>query len=315
MMRHPKLAERHELIAAPRWIDRLRPCPPFAPRLLPPAYQAFVVPPCQLALGHRKARRSCLGKHVNRALSGGRFFHGDTIHRAAYRQKVQEPHLRSNDSGAAYREAVRESTRPGGRMRSFANHRKHDMARIRDYAAEYRRRMERGLKRGWSRSKARGHKKPLKPRTKPLSADAGQRFEDALRALRLFNNQKLAAQSGGVSPRAFRRFLRENRLAHFRKGRWRFTDRRQRKVRAITTRGDKDLKVKGFNPASAVMRHRAAVREFLNTNDPSLLERFKNWPIVDAEGRTHHLETRPNVLYRLSAAGSESYEEIYRLTT
>jgi hypothetical protein len=37
--------------------------------------------------------------------------------------------------------------------------------------------------------------------------------------------------------------------------------------------------------------------------------------VTDTDGRTHHLETRPNVLYRLSSAGTESYEAIYRLTT
>ncbi len=189
------------------------------------------------------------------------------------------------------------------------------MARKRDYASEYRRRIERGLKRGWSRSKARGHGMTTKRRRKATPRKYGKEFELALRGLRLFNNQRLAAKSGGISTKRFRQFLREKRLAHFRKGRWRFTDRRVRTVRAITTRGDNPSTVKGFDAASAVMSHREAVRKFLLDPDPKLLEPFRDWPITDVEGRTHHLETRPNVLYRLSAAGTESYEEIYRLIT
>jgi hypothetical protein len=189
------------------------------------------------------------------------------------------------------------------------------MARKRDYASEYRRRIERGVKRGWSRSKARGHRKIPKRRRKSATRAYGDEFELALKALRLSNNQRFAARSGGISTKRFRQFLREKRLAHFRKGRWRFTDRRVRYVLAITTKGQKQLGVKGFDAASAVMSHLGAVRHFLSDPDPKLLEPFRDWPITDVQGRTYHLETRPNVLYRLSVAGTESYEDIYRLIT
>src|SRR5258706_7812798 len=106
----------------------------------------------------------------------------------------------------------------------------------RDYAAESRRRIERGRTRGWSRSKARGHGKTTKRRRKTTPGTYGKEFELALRGLRLFNNQRLAARSGGISTKRLRQFLREKRLAHFRKGRWRFTDRRRRSVLAITTK-------------------------------------------------------------------------------
>jgi hypothetical protein len=186
--------------------------------------------------------------------------------------------------------------------------------RPRDYAAEYRRRIARGLKRGWSRSKARGHGKILKRSSKTKPHVYGEPFEKALKALRVFNNQKLAAQSGGVSPRRFRQFLREKRLAHFRKGEWRFTDKRTRTVSAITTRGVKKVKVRGFDPASIVMSHRNAVRQFRDTQDTELLKPYVGTKVTDIRGRVHYLETRRNVLYRLSAASTESYPELYRLT-
>src|SRR5262245_35946057 len=102
------------------------------------------------------------------------------------------------------------------------------MVRKRDYTAEYARRIERGLKRGWSRSKARGHGKIPRRRRKTSPRTYGDKFELALKALRLSNNQRIAARSGRISPKRFRQFLREKRLAHFRKGRWHFTDRRRR---------------------------------------------------------------------------------------
>jgi hypothetical protein len=200
-------------------------------------------------------------------------------------------------------------------MLSFATGTDDMPKKPRDYAAEYASRIQRGLKRGWSRSKARGHGKVPRRRGKSTPRTYGKEFEAALRALRVFKNQKRAAQSAGISPKRFRQFIREKRLAHFRKGKWRFTDRRTRSVRAITTRGEKELKVRGFDAASTVMYHRAAVKNFLADPDLSLLKPFEGASVTDTDGRTYELETRPNVLYRLSAAGTESYEEIYRLTT
>jgi hypothetical protein len=183
----------------------------------------------------------------------------------------------------------------------------------RDYTAKYRRRSKRNLQSG-GLPKA-DHGKTGRRRTKASRVTYGEQFEKALRALRVLKNQRIAAESNGLSPRRFRRFLRENRLAHFRNGKWRFTDKRIRSVQAFTTRGKRQLKVKGFKPASTVMFHLAAVESFLAAPDLATLEPYVGLSVTDAEGRAHRLETRPNVLYRLSAAGGESYEEIYRLTT
>jgi hypothetical protein len=149
---------------------------------------------------------------------------------------------------------------------------------------------------------------------RPKALFKNERLEEALKSLRATGNQAKAAKEAGVSPERFRRFLRENNLAH-REGRsWRLTDDRPRDVVAITTRGEQRIKIAGFEAASLVMSHRAAVIRFRDTNEAADLEPFVGVSVTDTRGRKHTLETHPNALYRLAAAGSEGFEIVYRLT-
>ena len=185
----------------------------------------------------------------------------------------------------------------------------------RNFAAEYQRRIARGIALGRSRSQARGHptisEAPIKPR--PTNSDA--KLEQALRSLRETQNLSRSAKGAGVSPQRFRRFLRKKKLARRKGRRWRFTDRRRREVVAITTSGEMRITVAGFNKASLVMQHRAAVRAFLGFPDSGhlqVLKPFEGRSVIDTSGRTHFLETRPNVLLRYAASGPESYQ-VYKL--
>ena len=158
-----------------------------------------------------------------------------------------------------------------------------------------------------------GERPPRKGAKKRLSSDPA--LEKALRYLRFTNNQKRAAQGAGVSVKRFRRFLQRSKVAKFKGRRWHFNDRRRRKIVAITTTGERELIVRGFEPASWAMSHRNAVREFRDTGDISLLKPFEGVSITDNRGKNHDLEARPNVLYRLAATGGEPYEQIYKLLT
>jgi hypothetical protein len=139
------------------------------------------------------------------------------------------------------------------------------------------------------------------------------KLEKALRILRESDNQAFSARAAGVSPERFRRFLRENKLAH-REGRsWRLTDLRSREVRVTSEGRERLITVPGFAPASTVGSHNEAIKRFLDTNDPSSLKPFDGVSVRDTSGRSHLLETRPNVLYRLASAGGEGFEQVYRL--
>jgi hypothetical protein len=140
-----------------------------------------------------------------------------------------------------------------------------------------------------------------------------ERFEIAYGVLRKGNSQKRAAEIAGISVKRFRAFIRSNKLAKYRDGHWRITDRRQREIAIISEGQQRIIKVRGFNTASLAMRHRAAVQQFLDSNDASLLMPFERVEIKDISKEKHSLETRPNVLLRLANAGSDAEMKIYRL--
>ena len=117
----------------------------------------------------------------------------------------------------------------------------------------------------------------------------------------------------GITDGRLARFLKANKLAKFRKGHWRITDRRQREIAVISDGEERQIKVRGFGPASLAMRHREAVRQFLERNDAGLLVPFKGHAVTDTSMQKYLLETRPNLLYRLANAGSDADMKIYRL--
>lgn len=189
------------------------------------------------------------------------------------------------------------------------------MSKPRNYQAEYERRIARALSLGHSRSQARGHakagEKPMRSQTARSPPD--DRLELALRLLRKSGNQGLAAKEARVSRERFRRFLGENDIAKRQGRKWVFSDSRPREMSIITMNGPHLVKVAGFETASLIGKHSAAVGKFIETNDASLLKPFEGVSITDTSDKAHFLETRPNHLYRLAASGSDTFEMVYRL--
>lgn len=165
----------------------------------------------------------------------------------------------------------------------------------------------------------RGHKsKPAalaarKRNAKRVKIPSNDRFEIAFGFLREGRSQRRSAQIAGISVNRFSRFLRSNKLANFKNGRWLITDRREREVAVISEGREYIVKVRGFRAASLTMRHRAAVHSFLESNDAALLKPFEGLAVTDTAKQKHTLETRPNVLLRLANAGGDADMKIYRL--
>lgn len=188
------------------------------------------------------------------------------------------------------------------------------MARNRDFKVEYARRIANASARGLSRSQARGHARaseaPIRSR-KPLAHD--DRMEAALQELRRSASQASAARAAGVAPERFRCFLRENVAIEGRGRTRKIRDERQREMTVISQGQVRSLILGGFEQASLNGEHLNAVKAFLSSNDIELLAPFAGRAVIDARGKSHPLETDPNVLHRLAAAGSEVFTDIYRL--
>lgn len=188
------------------------------------------------------------------------------------------------------------------------------MARTRNYRAEYKRRIANAAKRGLTRSQARGHARHNESPIKPArSGTIDPRLEAGLKSLAESGAIYKAAKNAGVSTERLRRFLRENALAE-RSGRtWRITDNRLREMIVISDGTVKHRLLLGRDQASLNSRHLNVIKAFLNSNDIDLLAPFEGQSVIDAKGKAHLLETDPNEIHRLAAAGGEVFHDVYRL--
>lgn len=187
----------------------------------------------------------------------------------------------------------------------------------RDYKAEYARRIARGLTRGLSRSQARGHprskEKPIRKVAKAKPAKVDRRLEDAVAYLRKGRSLTASAKHAHVSPERLRRHLSSLRFVSQKRGRWVIgTDTRRRRMLLYSRGRDVEVTVSAAE-AAKIGRFMAAVSQFLDTNDASLLAPFAGQSVVDAKGKRHPFETDPNVLYRLADTGGSAFEDVYRI--
>jgi len=93
-----------------------------------------------------------------------------------------------------------------------------------------------------------------------------------------------------------------------RKGRWALTgrDRVSRALRIIEHGTETIVEVPDFENASRIGKYYEIVRRFLDTGDRSILrEAQKIRHIRDIHGKTHTLELRPEVLYRIGERRAE----------
>jgi hypothetical protein len=188
--------------------------------------------------------------------------------------------------------------------------------RSRDYAAEYRRRISRGLAKGLSRSEARGHPRAGERHlsTKAAERRSERKLLEGLRALRETGNLCEASRRAKVAPERLRRFVQGLDFVEKRDGRYSVGE--DRWIRSVTFYADDRqiiTAVRGYEEARRVGLYWEAVGQFLKTNDPAHLAPFVGVEITSFLGQRYTLETRPNAVYRLNAAGGDTFEQVYKI--
>jgi hypothetical protein len=177
----------------------------------------------------------------------------------------------------------------------------------------YQRRIARGLAKGLSRSQARGHPRPNERYIAPERANT-RKLEAGVAALRKRKSLTAAAHHATVAPERLRRYLKGLPFVEKQRGRWVVGDDTRLRTVLIYTNGQRKLiTVEGYDPAALAGSYWNAVGEFLRTNDPTYLAPFIGVEIIGASDQRYPFETRPNVIYRLEAAGGDTFEQVYKI--
>jgi hypothetical protein len=152
----------------------------------------------------------------------------------------------------------------------------------------------------------------ISPSPKPVTYDP--HLERGLKGMRGGKSLSASARSIGNSPDQLRRYLNRAGVIEKRGPRWAVAeDDRPRETVLYTDGQIVTVTVADFGTASVIGRYMVAVRNFLESNDPDDLAPFVGESVTDMSGRVWQLETRPNVLFRLNAAGGETFEQVYRI--
>jgi hypothetical protein len=115
-----------------------------------------------------------------------------------------------------------------------------------------------------------------------------------------------AAKAAKISPERLRKYAIERGLIEKAGRRWRPRADLPRRMPIYSDAKSLPITVGDAQTASVVGRFMAAVGRFLET----VLTPFVGQSVRDINGREYPFETRPNVVYRVSAAGEHTFDRI-----
>jgi hypothetical protein len=138
------------------------------------------------------------------------------------------------------------------------------------------------------------------------------KLERGLKVLSQTGDVSTASRAIRISPEKFKRAAQRKGLIRKRKGRWMVVAALPRRM-AIFTDGKQLAITVRSKTASLIGKYNSAVGQFLRTNNPAVLAKFKGRAVKDTRGKIYPFETNPNALYRLSSAGGEPFEDVYRI--
>ena len=154
--------------------------------------------------------------------------------------------------------------------------------------------------------------KSTKNKKKPRRRITNTRLERGLGALSKTNDIRQAARASGTSVDAFERKAKRRRAIRKVGGQWIVARRLQRRMPIFSEGRHLAISVRS-RVASRIGHYMSAVGQFLETNVPEHLAEFKGRSVKDINGRLYQFEADPNALYRLSSAGNEPFEDVYRI--